>query len=45
VLDIADKCPKCGKFQVPKIPPESKATAAACQSCGFVVERKVEKNA
>ncbi len=40
-----DGCPKCNARRLPRIAPGSKATAAACQDCGHVVERerKVEK--
>jgi hypothetical protein len=35
-----DVCPKCWARRVPRIPPESLATASACQDCGHVVERE-----
>jgi hypothetical protein len=33
-------CPACKARRLPVIPPDSVATASACQDCGHVVERE-----
>ena len=38
-----DKCPGCGLMQMPRIDPDSMATARACQSCGFIEELNTEQ--
>lgn len=39
-LNNHDKCPKCKQAAMPRIAEDSCATAASCQNCGFVLERR-----
>jgi Zn ribbon nucleic-acid-binding protein len=41
MLHQGNKCPRCGKDQMPNW--EKLATARSCQACGHVEERKIEK--
>jgi len=33
-----DRCPKCKNLGLPKVTDDSRATARACQGCGYVDE-------
>lgn len=41
MLDSGNKCPQCGKDQMPKWSkdPQTAQSARACQACGFVQAR------